>query len=128
MTVKVSDFGTAKLMSASQTKLSITGTVRYSAPETTYGEEETVDWRKADVYSFGITMYETFTGKDAVAKKYASVHGEIRAIAEGVRPPLPYELNNELQALIKQAWDGNPNSRPTMMGILLTLERIRVNL
>lgn len=128
MTVKVSDFGTTKLMLASQTKLSTTGTVRYSSPETIFGEEGSIDWRLADVYSFGITMYETFTGREAVAKKYPTIPAEMRAIADGARPPVPPEMNPDLQALVKQAWEGDPKSRPSMMGVLVSLERIRKNL
>ncbi len=63
-TVKVTDFGIAKITGSYDSRLTTTGqtmgTVRYMSPEQVRGKP--VDGR-CDLYSLGITMYESLTGK-----------------------------------------------------------------
>ena len=60
--VKVLDFGLAKL--SKQTKLTkestTLGTVSYMSPEQILGQQLDV---RSDLFSFGIVLYEMFTGK-----------------------------------------------------------------
>ena len=60
--VKIMDFGLAKIKGGSQlTQLGTTvGTVAYMSPEQSRGDE--VDHR-ADIWSFGVVLYEMLTGK-----------------------------------------------------------------
>jgi non-specific serine/threonine protein kinase len=60
--IKIMDFGLAKLKGASKlTKTGSTiGTVGYMSPEQAQGKE--VD-RRADIFSFGVVLYELITGK-----------------------------------------------------------------
>lgn len=70
---------------------------------------------ETDVYSFGMTMLELYTGcKPYVKKKYtASV---ICAVVDGIRPPRPNaaSLTDDIWALIRLCWAQDPRDRPTM--------------
>ena len=57
-TVKVADFGLSRVRIA--TTMTATGTPQWSAPEVIRHERYT---EKADVYSFGIIIFELLTGK-----------------------------------------------------------------
>ncbi len=63
-TVKLADFGLARILS-SQTRMtlpdSIFGTPEYMSPEQARGDEN-IDHR-TDLYSAGVVLYETFTGR-----------------------------------------------------------------
>lgn len=71
------------------------------APEIFNGEKYTV---KADVYSFGILMWEIFTRK----KPFEEMdHFKIPvAVSKGERPPLGKEVNESASKIIKQCWMG----------------------
>ena len=60
--IKIMDFGLAKLRGKTKlAKIGTTiGTIEYMSPEQAQGEE--VDQR-ADIWSFGIVLYEMLTGK-----------------------------------------------------------------
>ena len=67
--VKVMDFGLAKMRGDSQlTKIGTTvGTVTYMSPEQAKGEE--IDLQ-TDIWSFGVVLYEMFTGKQPFKGDY----------------------------------------------------------
>ena len=60
--VKVADFGIARIMSAAQTTLTqeALGSVHYISPEQARGSH--IDAR-ADIYSAGVVLYEMLTGR-----------------------------------------------------------------
>ncbi len=64
-TVKVTDFGIARITASSRTKTGvILGTPSYMSPEQLSGKK--VDGR-SDLYSLGVTMYEMLTGRQPFA-------------------------------------------------------------
>ena len=60
--VKIMDFGLAKMRGGVKfTKVGTTlGTAAYMSPEQARGEEAD---ERADIWSFGVVLYEMFTGK-----------------------------------------------------------------
>jgi len=58
--VKVADFGVARVQSQSGVMTAETGTYRWMAPEII--EHKPYD-KKADIFSFGVVLWELLTGK-----------------------------------------------------------------
>ncbi|KAG0561733.1 hypothetical protein KC19_9G087000 [Ceratodon purpureus] len=96
-TIKLIDFGSAKMRgNDSYFHTYRRGTLYYMAPEM-YDKPEgcTYTW-PADVYSFGITLYEVFTGR-APFENFTRFQVVRDFISRGGRPPFPFErypLNN----------------------------------
>ncbi|PKC59049.1 kinase-like protein [Rhizophagus irregularis] len=86
----------------------------YVAPEVLRGKPYT---QAADIYSFGMIMYFTATGRQPFAN---CPHDKFLAlgICNGIRPEV-----NELEApkyyivLMKKCWDQNPENRPNSFEI-----------
>jgi len=127
-TVKVLDFGLAKLVSGENdvTKQdSLIGSMPYLSPEQIRGDE--IDQR-VDVYALGILMYYMLAGRKPFRGKNASilydqVHSE--------PPPLqlhvsePDAIPEGLYSLISQCLDKKPDERPQdAQEALETLERV----
>jgi serine/threonine protein kinase len=90
------------------TKKSIYGVLPYIAPEVLRGQNYT----KADIYSFGIIMYEVISG----LPPYNDVsHGNILAIkiCHGLRPRFSIKVPQLIIRLIKRCLDADPLNRPT---------------
>jgi serine/threonine protein kinase/Tol biopolymer transport system component len=128
-TVKVLDFGLAKALSdenataeisnsptltAAATKAGhILGTAAYMAPEQARGKA--VD-RRADIWSFGAVLFETFTGK--VAFKGETVSDTLAAVIRG-EPDwalLPSNVPNEIRQLMRRCLEKEARQRLQSIG------------
>lgn len=112
----ITDFGMSKFFQSGDSNCqSISaGTPIYMAPEvisdTKYG-------RKADVYSFGILMYEVITD----SKPYPDLASGIlnlykfqtSVVTGNYRPKFEKPIKEEFKNLIEQCWSANPDDRPT---------------
>src|SRR5207248_11087019 len=90
-------------------KNKIYGVLPYIAPEILRGQNYT---KAADVYSFGIIMYEVISG----LPPYHDVsHDENLAtkICHGLRPRFNIKVPQLIVRLIKRCLDANPLNRPT---------------
>ncbi|KAK8880727.1 hypothetical protein M9Y10_003414 [Tritrichomonas musculus] len=108
-TVKICDFGIAKLMTAEQqlTTCGI-GTQKFMAPEII--NEEDYD-EKVDVYSFGVLVFVILNdGKLPIIK--------IGDICRGKKAEMPETFTEFAKQLINSCWNYDPKDRPDFNHIL----------
>jgi len=94
-----------------------TGSLRYMAPEV--GKRQVYN-HKADVYSFGIMLWELI----AFRKPFANMNKEefyTKVIHGGYRPEISKKMPQDMAKLIRNCWDVDPEVRPTFKDILLVL-------
>jgi Flp pilus assembly protein TadD len=98
--VFLTDFGLARIVEAGESSLTrdaLVGTPQYISPEQAMGKGE-LDAR-TDIYSFGILLYELFTGRVPFQADtpYAVIHDHIYAPL-----PLPSSINPNLPPALEQ--------------------------
>ena len=114
----VSDFGTSRVCKDRMTPT--VGTAIYMAPDLV---ESTSYTKKADVYSFGITMWEVMERRSPFPSSQPI--DIIFSAKAGVRPT--FTSNCPLQDLIRACWDANPEIRPSFAAIEAQLEELQKN-
>jgi serine/threonine-protein kinase len=115
-TVKLLDFGLAKLLEPSYGAESATPTAtghrwmtpEYAAPEQIRGTSITT---LTDVYQLGALLHELLTGRPPFGTRERSVHELEAAILEGDLQPLTGELRGDLDAIVRKAMSGEPEAR-----------------
>jgi len=129
-TVKLMDFGLSTVVpnaspdSDEEYQLSgETGSLRYMAPEvakrTTYNN-------KADVYSFGILLWELVEFKKPFDRMNRDAFYE-KVIHGGLRPEISKKIPTDLATLISECWDNDPQARPTCQAIVFSLAEMLRN-
>ncbi|XP_047320085.1 serine/threonine-protein kinase STY8-like [Impatiens glandulifera] len=118
--VKVSDFGVARVLVESGVMTAETGTYRWMAPEVILHKPYS---HKADVFSFGIVLWELLTGELPYAdlKPVKAANGVIK---EGLRPKIPETAHPKLVGLIEKCWHQNADMRPDFSEIISILQQI----
>eukprot|EP00775_Hariotina_reticulata_P005704 gene5704-5944_t len=117
---KISDFGLAATLMDGATHRSTAsmGTITHMAPEVLRSGHMSA---AADVYSFGIMMWELYTNQQAHAGLHYGAVVE-RVVLQGVRPVVPSHMPSEYAVLMTSCWDANPSKRPTFSQVLTCLE------
>ncbi|XP_062193930.1 serine/threonine-protein kinase STY46-like isoform X2 [Phragmites australis] len=106
-TVKVADFGVARVKAQSGVMTAETGTYRWMAPEVI--EHKPYD-HKADVFSFGILMWELLTGK--IPYEYLTpLQAAVGVVQKGLRPTIPKNIHAKLAELLQKCWQQDPAQR-----------------
>ncbi|PNG99028.1 putative serine/threonine-protein kinase, partial [Tetrabaena socialis] len=120
---KVADFGLSTRMEHQETHLSscFQGTLTHMAPEVML--EGRIS-KAADVYSFGILMWELFCASEPFAG-VPRAHLGHAITKEGRRPKFPPFAPHSFVSLATRCWDPDASLRPTFEEVLTELTRIR---
>eukprot|EP01116_Phalansterium_solitarium_P021022 TRINITY_DN6399_c0_g1_i2.p1 TRINITY_DN6399_c0_g1~~TRINITY_DN6399_c0_g1_i2.p1 ORF type:complete len:531 (+),score=104.83 TRINITY_DN6399_c0_g1_i2:286-1878(+) len=126
--IKVCDFGLSAIKPRNvkiRDGKNIPGTPLWMAPEVLLGKE--VD-DKADVYSFGIVMWEIITGKEPFPHhdNFEKFHEAITKHNE--RPPIPQDLHPSLKSTMEACWHNDKNKRPAFVDLLPILDAVLVDI
>ncbi len=108
--VYISDLGLSKPADKPHKTNDIYGVIPYIAPEVLLGKQYT---KAADIYSFGIIMWEMTSGIPAFNKKPHDFDLALE-ICQGLRPEVIEGTMPEYAELMKRCWDSDPNKRPTV--------------
>ena len=120
-TLKITDFGLAResRQTIDNIRMSAAGTWAWMAPEVIKGFKYT---EKADVFSFGVIMWELATRKPP----YYGIDGQVvsqRVVKEGLRPKISErDAPGPFLELMKRCWDDDPDRRPYFGEIMRELE------
>lgn len=122
--VKVADFGVARVQTQSGVMTAETGTYRWMAPEVI--EHKPYDY-KADVFSFGIVMWELLTGE--LPYSYLTpLQAAVGVVQKGLRPTIPKHTYPKLAELLERCWQRDPTQRPNFSQIIDILQQIATEL
>jgi serine/threonine-protein kinase CTR1 len=130
-TVKICDFGLARLKTHSaniETRHANAGTPAWMAPEVLRGEAFN---EKADVFSFGVVLWELLSRQEPWAdKKPVQIMSLVGVM--GKRLPLPMQSPHPecpplFLQLIVDCWEANPRQRPDFWRLAEQLSFIKMN-
>ncbi|XP_060176242.1 serine/threonine-protein kinase STY46-like [Lycium barbarum] len=118
--VKVADFGVARVKAQTGVMTAETGTYRWMSPEVI--EHKPYD-HKADVFSFGVLLWELMTGK--LPYEYLTpLQAAIGVVQKGLRPSIPKHTHPKLAELLEKCWQRDPTSRPDFPEIIEILQQV----
>ncbi|EGC28848.1 hypothetical protein DICPUDRAFT_100013 [Dictyostelium purpureum] len=118
--IKIADFGLATYLNDEMTLAGVCNP-RWRAPEITKGLNYN---EKIDVYSFGLVVYEIYTGKIP----FEGIDGSAAAAKsayENYRPEIPIDIPISIRLLITKCWAALPDDRPSFTEILHELTLIK---
>jgi len=116
--VKVCDFGLAKFLNQQSGNMTSCGTPAWTAPEVLRNEHYT---EKADIYSFGIVLWELIT-REEPHHGMSPFQVVFSVGSQGVRPTIPMSCPSDFRTLIEECWDENPDQRPSFDEIMIHLQ------
>lgn len=118
--VKLGDFGLAKMIQSHDFASTYVGTPFYMSPEICAAEKYTL---KSDIWSLGCIIYELCAREPPFNAK--SHYQLVQKIKEGKLAPLPVVYSPELCAVVRDCLKVNPDRRPDT-AMLLNLPVVRL--
>mmetsp|Transcript_748 Transcript_748/g.2691 ORF Transcript_748/g.2691 Transcript_748/m.2691 type:complete len:649 (-) Transcript_748:48-1994(-) len=113
--VKVADFGLSRAQI--QATMTATGTPQWSAPEVIRHERYST---KADVYSFGVIIYELLSG--TIPYRDIGPMTALHNVAyQGLRPNFSDDSDPAYVELAKECWADDPEQRPPFAALVEVL-------
>jgi serine/threonine protein kinase len=101
----------------------LTGAIRYMSPEVGTGRPYNLS---ADVYSWAMLMWFILALEPPFGLYTENMIMD-RAWTRGYRPVVFHRWTNNIQELIRSAWDHNPSRRPSFLDITLSLKQELMN-
>ena len=117
---KVADFGLSSRLFINSLQNRAVENPTWCAPEVMVRQAYS---EKADVYPFGIMMWELLT-REHPYDNYRFQYQVEDDVLRGVRPTIPSDCWPEYSELMSQSWDPDPDKRPTFKYILSKLLEI----
>ena len=117
--VKVCDFGLSRITAQNQT-MTACGTPSWTAPEVLRNERYTT---KADVYGFGVVMWELFARADPFPGM-PPFQIVFAVGTQNLRPALGVDWPRPWVDLITRCWNEDPNARPTFEQLITIIENL----
>lgn len=116
MNGKLADFGWTRFKADTMTNK--IGTYQWMAPEVIQGQQYS---EKADVYSFGIILWEIASRKPPF-KDLNGLQVSQEVVKNNLRPALSQRFPDPFAKLMQRCWDKDPESRPSFEKIIIELE------
>jgi len=122
--IKVSDFGLSRTLSdAAMTQtLTACGTPSWAAPEVLKEQRYSL---KADVYSFGICLWEMCT-RDKPYQNMTTPQVVIAVAIEGKRLTIPENIPTEMGYIISKCWQIDTKNRPIFTELVDSFEKMHM--
>ncbi|KAL0586350.1 hypothetical protein ABG067_003963 [Albugo candida] len=135
LTIKIADFGLARVKEQIHTMTGNCGTTQWMAYVVSsplcYRSDVCVDrpevlgnrkyTEKADVYSFGIVVWEIFTSR-CPYDDMNQIQTALCVLNYDLRPPIPSKCPRFFSRLMRTCWRRDPELRPSFYRIVKTLE------
>ncbi|KAG6646382.1 serine/threonine-protein kinase STY17-like isoform X3 [Carya illinoinensis] len=118
--IKVADFGVARVQAQSGVMTAETGTYRWMSPEVI--EHKAYDL-KADVFSFGIVLWELLTG-ELPYSNLTPLQAAVGVVQQGLRPSIPKNTRPRLAELCERCWHQDAAQRPEFFEIVEILQQM----
>lgn len=104
--------------------ITVRGNMRLYAPEAI--EDGQFYAKPADIFMFGMLMYEVLEGRQAYAEN--GIHAAIKRKMRGERPNISDKHQAQYPvyvALLRECWDENPSLRPNFTEIILRIKQLQ---